>query len=298
MNQPFLPAGQDWPKALLFDLDGTLIDSVPDIAAAVNELLGSYGIDSVPVDDVREMVGEGVRKLVERAFGARGVELDTAGLDERHERMMGIYGKHLTARTELMPGARELLERCHAAGMKLALVTNKPEGFSRTILDHFGFSGWFGAVVGGRLDDRLGPKPVISGALVVLILCGLGLVSVDRDTVFFVIDVAPPAAGAGLFSTLPEQVFLVLGGFLGAAAGPLQAASRTLLVHLSPPAGLTQYFGLFALSGKVTSFLAPLSVGLVTAATASQAAGMAVILVFFSAGLMLLSRVDGTRIRP
>ncbi|WP_306030817.1 MFS transporter [Stappia sp. MMSF_3263] len=159
-------------------------------------------------------------------------------------------------------------------------------------------TGTFGAVVGGRLDDRLGPKPVISGALVVLILCGLGLVSVDRDTVFFVIDVAPPAAGAGLFSTLPEQVFLVLGGFLGAAAGPLQAASRTLLVHLSPPAGLTQYFGLFALSGKVTSFLAPLSVGLVTAATASQAAGMAVILVFFSAGLMLLSRVDGTRIRP
>ncbi len=159
MNQPFLPAGQDWPKALLFDLDGTLIDSVPDIAAAVNELLGSYGIDSVPVEDVRKMVGEGVRKLVERAFAARGVELDTEGLDERHERMMGIYGKHLTARTELMPGARELLERCHLAGMKLALVTNKPEGFSRTILDHFGFSDWFGAVVGGDTGPERKPAP-------------------------------------------------------------------------------------------------------------------------------------------
>lgn len=159
MNQPFLPAGQNWPKALLFDLDGTLIDSVPDIAAAVNELLGSYGIESLAVDDVREMVGEGVRKLVERAFAARDVELDTAGLDERHVRMMGIYGKHLTNRTELMPGARALLERCHAAGMKLALVTNKPEGFSRTILDHFGFSDWFGAVVGGDTGPERKPAP-------------------------------------------------------------------------------------------------------------------------------------------
>jgi UMF1 family MFS transporter len=116
--------------------------------------------------------------------------------------------------------------------------------------------------------------------------------------VFFVIDVAPAAAGGGLFATLPEQVFLVLGGVLGAVAGPLQAASRTLLVHLAPRERVTQYFGLFALSGKVTSFLAPLSVGLVTAATASQAAGMAVILAFFSLGLWLLLKVRDPRSAP
>ncbi|SDU39502.1 MFS transporter [Stappia sp. ES.058] len=156
-------------------------------------------------------------------------------------------------------------------------------------------SGTFGAVIGGRLDDRLGPRPVIAGALVVLILCGLGLVSVDRNTVFFVVDVASPAADGGLFSTLPEQIFLVLGGVLGAVAGPLQAASRTLLVHLAPRDRVTQYFGLFALSGKVTSFLAPLSVGIVTAATASQAAGMAVILGFFSVGFWLLLQVRDPR---
>ncbi|WP_349358555.1 MFS transporter [Stappia sp.] len=172
-------------------------------------------------------------------------------------------------------------------------------GWSTIEIGTFGIlltvTGTFGAVIGGRLDDRLGPKPVIAGALVVLIVCGLGLVSVDRDTVFFVIDTAPPAAESGLFSTLPEQVFLVLGGLLGAVAGPLQAASRTLLVHLAPRPMLTQYFGLFALSGKVTSFLAPLLVGLVTAATASQAAGMAVILVFFVSGLALLARVRDPR---
>ncbi|GGE99758.1 MFS transporter [Stappia taiwanensis] len=167
-------------------------------------------------------------------------------------------------------------------------------GWSTIEIGSFGIlltiTGTLGAFLGGRLDDLFGPRPVIAGALLILILCGLGLVSVDRETVFFVIDVAP-GDGAGLFTTLPEQVFLVLGGLLGAAAGPLQAASRTLLIHLVPRGELTKYFGLFALSGKVTSFLAPLAVGLVTAATLSQAAGMAVILLFFTAGLVLLARV-------
>lgn len=136
---------------------------------------------------------------------------------------------------------------------------------------------------------------MIAGALAILITCGMGLVSVDRDTVFFVFDVEATAPGAGLFASLPEKMFLVLGGVLGAAAGPLQAASRTLLVHVAPPASLTRYFGLFALSGKVTSFLAPALVGVVTAVTASQAAGMAVIIVFFAVGLVLLLRVSDAR---
>ncbi|MBA5778615.1 MFS transporter [Stappia sp. F7233] len=152
-------------------------------------------------------------------------------------------------------------------------------------------TGTLGAVLGGRFDDVFGPKAVISAALLILIFCGIGLVSVDRDTILFVIDTAPKT-GTALFSSPPEIAFLALGGLLGAAAGPLQAASRTLLVHLAPRGEVTQYFGLFALSGKITSFLAPLGVGLVTAATASQAAGISVILAFFTAGLVLLARVE------
>ncbi len=151
--------GRDWPKAILFDLDGTLIDSVPDIAAAVNELLPLYDLEEVSVDEVRKMVGNGVRKLVERAFAARGAKLEKAGLDERHERMMGIYGKHLTGRTTLMEGAEAVLSGYHRAGVKLAVVTNKPEGFSRTILDHFGLSGLMGAVVGGDTCPDRKPEP-------------------------------------------------------------------------------------------------------------------------------------------
>lgn len=152
-------------------------------------------------------------------------------------------------------------------------------------------TGTLGAVLGGKWDDRFGPKTVIGGSLLILIFCGIGLVSVDKDTIFFAIDTSAKT-GKGLFSSPPEIVFLALGGLLGAAAGPLQAASRTLLVHLAPTGEVTQYFGLFALSGKITSFLAPLGVGLVTAATGSQAAGISVILAFFTVGLVLLSRVE------
>ncbi len=153
------------------------------------------------------------------------------------------------------------------------------------------FSGTVGAWLGGKLDDRLGPKTVIAGSILVLIGAIAVILSIDRDTLFFVVPVTPPQPGGKLFAAPAEQAYLVLGALIGMAAGPLQAASRTLLIRLAPAERITQYFGLFALSGKVTSFLAPLAVSIVTAATMSQKAGMAVLVAFFSAGLLLLARV-------
>ena len=153
------------------------------------------------------------------------------------------------------------------------------------------FSGTIGAWLGGKLDDRLGPKTVIAGSILVLLAAIGTILSIDRDMLFFVVPVAPPQPGGKLFAAPAEQVYLVLGALIGMAAGPLQAASRTLLIRLAPAERITQYFGLFALSGKVTSFLAPLAVSIVTAATMSQKAGMAVLLAFFSMGLVLLARV-------
>ena len=103
--------------------------------------------------------------------------------------------------------------------------------------------------------------------------------------------VAPPEPGGALFSGAAERAYLVLGCLIGAAGGPLQAASRTLLIRLAPKDRIAQYFGLFALTGKVTSFIGPLLIGAITAVTASQKAGMAVLVVFFVAGLALLTRV-------
>jgi len=151
-------------------------------------------------------------------------------------------------------------------------------------------TGTFGAWLGGKLDDRIGPKRVIAGSLLLLLLSVAAILLVDKDSVLF-IKVAPPQAGAPLFSSAAERAYLVLGCLIGAAGGPLQAASRTLLIRLAPKDRIAQYFGLFALTGKVTSFTGPLLIGMITAVTASQKAGMAVLVVFFVAGLGLLMRV-------
>jgi UMF1 family MFS transporter len=151
-------------------------------------------------------------------------------------------------------------------------------------------SGALGAWIGGKLDDRLGPKRVIAGSLIILLLAVIWILTVDRDSIFF-IKVAPPLPGGGLFAAPAEKVYLLLGCLIGMAGGPLQAASRSLLIRMAPKDRIAQHFGLFALTGKVTSFVGPLLIGLVTALTSSQKAGMAVLVVFFVAGLMLLRRV-------
>lgn len=158
-------------------------------------------------------------------------------------------------------------------------------------------AGTLGAWLGGKLDDRIGPKKVITGSMLILLLAIAVILSMDRDRLFFVVAVAPPVPGGPLFAAPAEKAYIVLGALIGMAAGPLQAASRTLLIRLAPPDRITQYFGLFALSGKVTSFMAPLAVGLVTALTMSQKAGMTVLVVFFLAGLVLLSRVRDPHVR-
>jgi UMF1 family MFS transporter len=156
-----------------------------------------------------------------------------------------------------------------------------------------------GAYLGGKLDDRLGPKPVILGSLMILMLCVTAFLSIGRDHVFFVMPAAPPVPGAGMFSALGEKLYVCIGLVIGLVVGPAQAASRTLMVRLAPPDRVTQFFGLFALSGKVTSFLGPLLVAIVTTAFASQKAGMAVLVGFFAVGALILSRVSvGSGARP
>ena len=102
------------------------------------------------------------------------------------------------------------------------------------------------------------------GSTVVLLLSIIGILLVDKDSIFF-IKVAPPVPGGALFSGAAERAYLVLGCLIGMAGGPLQAASRSLLVRMAPKDRVAQYFGLFALTGKVTSFVGPLLIGVITA---------------------------------
>lgn len=149
-------------------------------------------------------------------------------------------------------------------------------------------TGTIGALIGGPLEDKVGAKPVILTSLGMLTLASLSVVSLSAETMFFVIPVSP---ADGLFATTPEKLYLVLGGLMGAAAGPLQASSRALLARLAPPHARARTFGLFALSGKVTSFVGPWAVATVTALTMDQRAGISVLILFFVAGGALLLQV-------
>ncbi len=168
-------------------------------------------------------------------------------------------------------------------------------GWGPTELGLFGIlltiSGTAGALAGGRLDDRLGAKAVIMASLVTLILVCLGILSLGRAHILFVIETVPPSAGDGLYASGAERLFVALGLVIGAVAGPLQASSRAYLARAVPAEDAGRYFGLFTLSGKLTSFLAPLAVALATQATGSQAAAPAVLIALFTAGLVLAATI-------
>jgi MFS transporter, UMF1 family len=140
------------------------------------------------------------------------------------------------------------------------------------------------AWLGGKADSRFGPKPVILFNVVVLATVALMIVFVSRTSVFGI----PVAAD----SALPDIAFYVLGAMVGAGGGSLQAASRTMMVRQAQPDKMTEGFGLYALSGKAMSFLAPLSIGVVTHLTGSQQWGILPVVALFIIGLILLVWVN------
>jgi MFS transporter, UMF1 family len=152
-------------------------------------------------------------------------------------------------------------------------------------------TGAIGAWIGGKLDDQLGSKTVIIGALLILIIACIGILGTTKTTLFYFLPSQAAGSNDGLFSTLAERGYIGLGLLIGIAAGPVQAASRSMLIKLAPPENIGQYFGLFALTGKVTSFIGPVLVALATQLFDSQRAGLAVLLIMFSAGLAIMLRV-------
>ena len=170
-------------------------------------------------------------------------------------------------------------------------------GWSTIELGIFGIlltiTGSLGAWIGGRLDDRFGSKTVVLGALVLLFAMLVLVVSIDRDHILFVVAVAGPAGG--LYAGTAAKVYLAAGAVIGLAAGPLQAASRTQLARMAPPGAAARFYGFFALSGKVTSFMGPLAVAMVTDWTDSQRAGAGVLAIFLVTGFVLMAGVRTPR---
>lgn len=172
-------------------------------------------------------------------------------------------------------------------------------GWGAAELGRFGviltITGTLGAALGGLLDDREGSKAVIVGTLLLFIAASIGVLSVDHDHVLFVVPVEPKALGSAPFSSVGEQIYLAFAMLIGIASGPIQSSSRTLLARMCPEDKVTEFFGFFSFSGKITAFAAPLAIGAVTHATDSPRIGIAMSLVFLIAGLLLLLRVKSDR---
>lgn len=148
-----------WPTAVLFDLDGTLVDSAPDLATSTNLLLAQYGYEPISLPEAKGMIGNGVAKLVERAFAARGVALDDDLKKSRTDEMMVFYNQHLTDQTDFLTGAKEAIMACADKGILIGVVTNKPEAASKKILSNLGVIDLLGVVVGGDTCATRKPKP-------------------------------------------------------------------------------------------------------------------------------------------
>jgi UMF1 family MFS transporter len=136
------------------------------------------------------------------------------------------------------------------------------------------------AWAGGRADSRFGPYPVIVVGIVVLTATTIGAVFLSREHVF--------GFATGPDSRLPDMAFYLIGALIGAAGGAMQSASRTMMLRLVDPAEVTEGFGLYALTGKATSFMAPLSIGVVTGLTGSQQLGFIPLILLFLVGFVLL----------
>lgn len=144
-------------------------------------------------------------------------------------------------------------------------------------------TGAIGAWLGGRMDARFGPKPVVSACILLLILASILVISTDPQHVLWI------ALSTG--SNLPDLLFYACGGLIGAAGGALQAASRTLMVDQAEPEKMTEAFGLYALSGRATSFIAPIAIAATTTLFASQRIGVTPVIVLFIISLLLLPKV-------
>ncbi len=146
-------------ELLVFDLDGTLVDSSDDLAAAVNQTLRNLDLRTLPVAEITGYIGDGMHMLVTRALrnatGQPTVSDDL--LDQAIKEFRIIYGARLLDHTRPIPGAEELLRRC--AGIKKAVVTNKPYRFTVEILEALGLIGNFDYVAGGDSFTERKPDP-------------------------------------------------------------------------------------------------------------------------------------------
>jgi phosphoglycolate phosphatase len=146
-------------RDLIFDLDGTLIDSAPDLARALNRLLAEFGRPPLDIAIVRRLVGDGAPELLRKALTIGGADVDPAQEPALIERYRGFYLETATHSTRAYPGVSETLARLRDSGHRMVVCTNKVQKPTLKILDFFDLTKYFDGVVGGDMTPARKPDP-------------------------------------------------------------------------------------------------------------------------------------------
>ncbi|SOB86846.1 phosphoglycolate phosphatase [Sphingomonas guangdongensis] len=175
MTSPFAIVG--------FDLDGTLLDTSGDLAAAVNHALAGAGRPALTTGQVTTMIGGGAKHMLAQALDATG-GCDESEFRGHYKALLGYYGNHLAVHTRPYPGAIAAVEALRASGTRVGVVTNKFEGFATRLLDALGLAPLFDVVIGG---DTMGPgrsKPAPDGVLALVERLGGGRAAFVGDSIY------------------------------------------------------------------------------------------------------------------
>ncbi|WP_367714586.1 HAD family hydrolase [Nitratireductor sp. GISD-1A_MAKvit] len=145
--------------AIIFDLDGTLVDTAPDLLDSLNHCLGTIGMEPVAHEDINRIVGFGSRVMIERAFALRQRHLAPDQLDALQALFLEHYTDNVPGRSKLFPGAIEAVQRFASAGYIPAICTNKLEGMALSLLEALGVAGHFKTICGGDTFPMRKPDP-------------------------------------------------------------------------------------------------------------------------------------------
>ena len=144
---------------VVFDLDGTLVDSAPDLVATLNVIFAREGLPPVAYDIARNLVGGGARSMIERSLAAQERKLDTAGVDGLVKDFVEHYAAHIADRSRAFPGLEAALDQLAAGGCRFAVCTNKLQWLSVRLLDALGLANRFAAICGADTFGLQKPHP-------------------------------------------------------------------------------------------------------------------------------------------
>jgi phosphoglycolate phosphatase len=144
---------------IAFDLDGTLVDSAPDLHTALNKVMAAESLPSATLDDTRRFVGQGARALIVRAFAVHGIHHEEGRLTELTDAYIAAYADDICSRSQIYPGVVPALESLAAAGAVMCVCTNKRTDLSISLLEAIGLAPHFRAVVGADAVERRKPHP-------------------------------------------------------------------------------------------------------------------------------------------